>query len=97
MAEFRTYKCKKCGSSVQTEPAGFYGLMSGMYYNFKCKKCKRLVTLSSKAIVEMGNQPRCPICEESQFFSTWNPIEGRCPKCDGEMEVDHSEGIIMAD
>ena len=34
MATFRTYKCRKCGCEVQTEPHGHYALMSGKFYNF---------------------------------------------------------------
>lgn len=34
MATFRTYKCRKCGCEVQTEPHGHYALMSGRFYNF---------------------------------------------------------------
>lgn len=97
MATLRTYKCNNCGYTVQTEPVGFYALMSGMYYNFKCKKCKTIVSLSSKEIYEMCYSPRCPECNEENCLSTWNPIEGHCPKCNGEMEVDKSAGICMAD
>jgi hypothetical protein len=33
------------------------------------------------------NLPQCPYCHESSGLSTWNPIEGHCPVCDGEMEL----------
>ena len=82
MAQWRLYVCKKCGYKIQTEPRGFYGLKSGMYYNFKCSNCKR--------ILKMGigeNIPQCPYCHETSCLSTWNPIEGHCPVCDGEMEL----------
>ena len=57
MAQLRIYKCEKCGYTVRTEPQGFYGLMSGMYYNFKCSNCKRIIKLglSGKGIL-----PNCP-------------------------------------
>ena len=97
MASWLTYKCKKCGYSVHTEPQGFYGLMSGMYYNFKCKNCKKIVALSADDIKTMGYQPRCPECGKEDCLSTWNPIEGHCPKCNGEMEKDKSAHMILAD
>ena len=97
MARWITYKCKKCGYAVKTEPQGFYGLMSGMYYNFKCNNCKRIVEITPGGLAEMGYLPECPNCHKTHCLSTWNPIEGKCPECDGEMEADMSCGVWMAD
>lgn len=97
MAQWLTYKCKKCGYKVQTEPRGYYALMSGMFYNFKCSNCKSIVTIPSGGLSRDGELPKCPNCNETSGLSTWNPIEGHCPKCDGEMEVDRLYGVIMAD
>ena len=97
MASWLTYKCKKCGYSVQTEPQGFYALMSGMYYNFKCSNCKKIVAISANELKEMSYSPRCPQCGKEDGLSTWNPLEGHCPKCNGKMEIDKTSCMIMAD
>lgn len=78
------YKCKKCGYSLRSAPEGFFKLSNSVYYNFKCKKCKTIVSLCSKDISEMSLY--CPKCEDYHCLSFWNPIEGRCPKCHGMME-----------
>ena len=94
MAQWRLYVCEKCGYKIQTEQSGFYGLMAGMFYNFKCSNCKR--------IIEMGiggndDLPKCPYCNETSGLSTWNPIEGHCPKCDGKMKLFSPYFICHAD
>ncbi len=81
-----TYKCRKCGYTLRSAPQGFYKLSSYVYYNLKCEKCKNIVSVSSKDISDMSYVQYCPLCEESRCLSFWNPIEGRCPKCDSEME-----------
>jgi DNA-directed RNA polymerase subunit RPC12/RpoP len=93
MAQWRLYECKKCGYKIQTEPSGCYGLMAGMFYNFKCSNCKRIVNMG---IGGDGELPKCPYCHETSGLSTWNPIEGHCPVCDGEMEQS-SPIITLAD
>lgn len=97
MASWLTYKCKECGFTVETESRGFYALMSGMYYNFKCSKCKKIVAISANELKMMGYSPRCPQCGKENGLSTWNPIDGSCPKCNGEMEIDKSAGMTLAD
>lgn len=97
MAQFKTYKCEKCGYSVLTEPLGHYGLMSGEYYNFKCSCCKEIVSISAEELAKERYFIKCPKCHKEDKLSTWNPIEGKCPKCGGNMVVDNSEGITMAD
>ena len=95
MAHFYIYKCKKCGYEVKTEPQGFYGLMSGQYYNFKCMGCKNIVSLSTSDLESMGYLPSCPKCHDSEHLSTWNPVDGKCPRCNREME--RSDIRILAD
>lgn len=95
MATWRTYKCKDCGYEVNTEPQGHYALMSGEYYNFSCPKCKGVVALSADTLAKQRYQVTCPKCGGKKL-STWNPIEGHCPKCNGTME-EVSGRIIMAD
>ena len=80
------YKCKKCGYSLRSAPEGFFKISNSVYYNFKCKKCKTIVSLCSKDISEMSYVLYCPKCEDSHCLTFWNPIEGRCPKCHGMME-----------
>ena len=46
MATLRTYRCK-CGYEVQTEPTGHYGLFAGEFYNFRCAKCKEIISISA--------------------------------------------------
>ena len=87
------YKCKRCGYIVQTNWQGFFKLSSGVYYNFKCKNCKSVVSIHSRDIVKMGYLPHCPQCDDTHYFSFWNPIEGSCPKCNGKMELDKSVGM----
>ena len=81
-----TYKCDNCGYTLRSAPQGFFKLSSDVYYNFKCEKCRNIVSICSKDIIYMSYVQDCPLCEESDSFSFWNPIEGRCPKCNGKME-----------
>ena len=94
MAHWTTFKCKNCGYKIQTEPRGFYGLMSGMFYNFKCSNCKRIIKMG---IGGNGELPKCPYCHETSGLSTWNPIEGHCPQCDGKMKLFSPFWICCAD
>ena len=97
MARFFVYKCKECGHEVWAEPQGHYGLFSGEYYQFKCDKCKEIVSISAQDLAEKGYDPHCPECDAgNEHLFTWNPIEGRCPKCNGEMER-KDDSVIMAD
>ena len=96
MATWHTYKCKKCGYEVHTEPQGHYGLMMGEFYNFKCSKCKEIVSLSADNLASQRYRIECPECGNDEALSNWNPIDGRCPKCNGKME-EVLGTIIMAD
>ncbi len=92
MAEFHNYICNKCGYEVRTEPRGYYSLSAGTFVNFRCDKCKEV---QSVAINEMGlYEINCPECLHP-VSATWNPIEGKCPKCGGDMN-EHGP-ILMAD
>lgn len=97
MADFREYKCKKCGYRVRTEPKGHYALMTGEYYNFICNKCKEIVSISSSSLAQEMYGVRCPKCAVRNHLYTWNPLEGHCPKCNGRMEIDKFAGIFMED
>lgn len=95
MAQFRAYKCKYCGAEVHSEPQGHYALMSGEYYQFSCHQCRDIVSLSAQELAEMGYGVCCPECD-SKELSTWNPIEGHCPKC-GSLFEEVPGPILMAD
>lgn len=85
MAQLSTYKCKRCGYDVMAEPLGHYSLMSGEYYNFRCYKCRDIVSLSAKEIYAAGYDVKCPVCG-SDKIACWSPLNGKCPVCDGEIE-----------
>ena len=108
MATLRTYRCK-CGYEVQTEPTGHYGLFAGEFYNFRCAKCKEIISISADELAsqryfptcdELASQryfPTCPKCgAENEEIHNWNPIEGHCPKCGKKMQ-EVPGMIIMAD
>lgn len=95
MATLRTYRCKGCGYEVETEPAGHYSLVRGEHYNFSCKDCKEIVAISAHSLSQMNYSVHCPECH-GENLSTWNPVDGRCPKCGNRMEA-QSDIIIMAD
>lgn len=82
MAQWRLFKCENCDYQILTAPAGFYALMSGVYYTFKCSNCKRIIKMG---VGGGDNLPECPYCHETSGLSTWNPIEGQCPQCGGKM------------
>ncbi|MEE1080597.1 MAG: hypothetical protein U0L19_05700 [Bacteroidales bacterium] len=96
MATLRTYRCK-CGYEVQTEPTGHYGLFAGEFYNFRCAKCKEIITISADELASQRYFPTCPKCgAENEEIHNWNPIEGHCPKCGKKMQ-EVPGMIIMAD
>lgn len=95
MAILSKYQCEECGYEVMSESRGHYSLMSGEYYNFSCHKCKEIVSLSADELSKMGYYPQCPKCSENEELYTWNPQEGRCPKCNGKMN--QMPEIIFAD
>lgn len=98
MAEYIGYRCKQCGHKVTASPQGFGILRLSATLFFKCEKCQEIVTYST---TELGDRGRClltcPKCKAFHSLSTWNPIEGHSPKCDGEMEQDPDGPFILAD
>lgn len=82
------YVCEKCDYSIFTDDTGHYGLKSGEYYNFKCPKCRDIISLSSGEIAHQGYHIQCPNCGNDENLSTWNPVEGKCPRCGGNMIAD---------
>lgn len=97
MASFIMYQCSMCGYSVATEPSGHYKTMSGEFYNFKCPKCKEIVSLSAKKLGKGQDHICCPKCKNDEGLSRWNPIGDKCPRCGGKMEVNASLLSIMMD
>ena len=61
MATLRTYRCE-CGYEVQTEPTGHYGLFAGEFYNFRCAKCKEIISISADDLASQRYLPQCPNC-----------------------------------
>lgn len=89
MATFRTFRCKKCGHSIETDDSGHYYLMTGPYSTYLCTDCEEVVGIHD------GDPLICPECNKP-LHSTWNPGYG-CPECQGKMALDTSGCIIMAD
>lgn len=96
MADLTLYKCSKCGYSVYTEPQGHYALLSGRHYNFSCNHCKEIVSVSAHSLSTQGFTIYCPNCDTDGSLSTWNPVDGHCPRCKGKMEVS-DDLVILAD
>lgn len=95
MATLLTYRCTNCGFEVLSVPQGHYSLMSGEHYQFSCKGCKEIVSLSAHQLSQMGYSVSCPECH-SEELSNWNPVEGLCPKCGANFQ-EESGTIVMAD
>ena len=99
MAVLSRYKCEKCGYEVYADKHGHYALMMGECYLFRCTTCKEIVGIMADQIGEKIQIPICPNCgvdSEDELYS-WNPIEGHCPKCYGNMVEDLEAPIMMAD
>lgn len=95
MAELHNYRCIECGYEVVTHPLGHYPLMKGQHYNFRCNQCKRIVSITAHDLSQMGYGVCCPRCYSDEI-STWNPIDGSCPKCNGTMRQT-MDIIVLAD
>lgn len=99
MAVLENYKCSECGYSVYADVHGHYPLMMGECYLFRCITCKEIVGILADQTGEKKHIPICPNCgvdTEDELYS-WNPIEGRCPKCQGKMELDTDSPVMCAD
>lgn len=94
MARWFTYKCKKCGYEVMTEPSGKYMLMSGEYQNYSCSNCREIVSLNISS-VPLESKPKCPKCGSDSILK-WNPVKCNCPKCNGKMQK-VPDTVILAD
>jgi len=95
MATWKVYKCKDCGYNIATEPQGHYVLMSGEYYNFRCAKCKEIVSINIK---DSDFMPTCPECgAANKYLYAWSAKNGKCPKCGGEMKASRGGVVINAD
>lgn len=97
MAQIIAYKCKQCNHKVQASPNGFDTTMTNTWFYFKCEECQEIVTLDIEEIVDQHGILTCPNCHNIATLSSWNPIEGHCPKCGGEMEQDPDGPFILAD
>ena len=95
MATFKRFVCKDCGHTIETDPHGHYGLMSGEYIDFMCENCKEIVSISTSDIAQMGYFISCPRCGKEGLY-TWNAKDGHCPKCGGEL-VEDKNSFILAD
>ena len=95
MARWFTYKCKKCGYEVMTEPGGKYMLMSGEYQNYSCSNCREIVSVNISSTPLSESKPKCPECG-SDSISKWNPSKCNCPKCNGKMQK-VPDTVIFAD
>lgn len=84
MATYYTYRCSHVGNK-----AGFDGIMAGLVVDFKCGHCKEIVSVLMHDNMFYVD---CPFCKR-RVVSTWNPIDGHCPKCGGKME--EVEGSCM--
>lgn len=82
----------QCGYELLANKAGFDAVVKGLMFNFKCNHCQEIVNvLINERMVEV----KCPHCN-NEVTSTWNPIDGRCPKCEGQVEP-LLDTIILAD
>lgn len=92
MATYYKYKCKKCGYEHVGNKAGFDGIMAGLVVDFRCDHCKEIVGVLMRDDMFYVD---CPYCGE-RVAATWNPVDGRCPKCRGEM-IEVQGSCMLAD
>ena len=99
MAVLSRYKCEKCGYEVYADKHGHYALMMGECYLFRCPTCKEIVEILADDEGIDISHPCCPNCgvDSDEELYSWNPIEGRCPKCEGKMAVDENAPILLVD
>lgn len=91
MAIYHRYECSTCGYEHVGNPAGFDGTMAGLVIDFRCDHCKEIVNvLMSERMCYVD----CPKCGK-RVASTWNPIDGNCPKCGGGMAEVPGDCLFM--
>ena len=95
MAQLKKYKCKRCGYSILAHRKGRYSLMAGECYTFSCSECKEIVSLLVSDLAKQYYFLTCPNCGSQDSLTSWNPVDGHCPKCNGEMKS--SFGTWMVD
>lgn len=96
MATFFGYRCSnpECKFRIDTAPSGHDYLMMGEFFKFHCPNCKKIVTLFAE---EMDKHSRNQCCKDcGGELHPWNPVTGKCPKCQSALEEDKSV-IIDAD
>ncbi len=84
MATLHIYCCPNCEHEVCVNPRGYDYLMRGPVIDFKCKHCKEIYSILAEDILHEWPL-KCPECGNEEL-STWNPIDGTCPKCGTRME-----------
>lgn len=89
MGQLLKYKCKQCGYSLLAHRQGHYSLMRGECYLFSCSECKEIVSLLDRDLAKESYFVRCPNCGSLKSLTSWNPIDGHCPKCNGKLEPTH--------
>lgn len=89
MVTVSKYKCEECGYEVVSSKYGHFLIKEhGECYLFRCTTCRQIVPIVASHSNERLQMPYCPNCgvgNEEPLY-TWNPIEGRCPKCEGKMK-----------
>lgn len=95
MAELQQFKCP-CGHEVLSCSRGYYALMRGMVIQFRCTKCKDIVEVPVDELHQHFPFFRCPVCGNEHSLVTWNPVDGKCPKC-GKHKMQKTDLVIMAD
>ena len=79
MAEYRVYKCESCGYTVEANPKGHDRVMMGEIYSNMCQECHEVFSYMAP------DETVCPECG-SEKIVRWNPIKGKCPKCNHKMK-----------
>lgn len=95
MAELQLYKCSKCGYEVEANQFGHDTFMDGECYDFWCHNCDEIVSISVVDMAKQGMNLKCPECDEIGMLSSWNPVEGHCPKCNSRLTA--TGEYVMAD
>ncbi|MCM1066876.1 MAG: hypothetical protein NC418_04785 [Muribaculaceae bacterium] len=95
MAQLVLYRCKNCGYEVASEPYGHFATMQGEFYNFRCYSCREIVVFSALELAKANKDIlKCPDCG-GQELACWSPLNGKCPKCDGELEQEQGYAMMV--